>query len=49
MKNIILVLTIIFTMSNVISVSANEIPRESAPLCATEEQIVLTETLMADI
>lgn len=49
MKKIILVLTIIFTMPNVILVSANEIPRESAPLCATEEQIILTENLMADI
>ena len=36
-------------MSNVISVSANEMPRESAPLCATEEQIILTENLVADI
>ena len=49
MKKIILALTLIFTMSNEVSVSANEIPRESAPLCATEEQIILTENLMADI
>ncbi|MEE1013225.1 MAG: hypothetical protein U0L92_02820 [Clostridia bacterium] len=37
MKKIILVLMTIFIMSNAISVSANEIPRESAPLCATEK------------
>ena len=36
-------------LKNMITVSANEIPRESAPLFATEEQIILTENLMADI
>lgn len=49
MKKIMLVLAIIFTMSKAVSVSANEIPRESAPLCATEEQIILTENLVSDI
>ena len=36
-------------MSNAVSASANEIPRESTPLCVTEEQIILTENLVTDI
>ena len=47
MKKIIICLIIAMTFSS--TASATEVPRESAPLCATDEQIILTENLVADV
>ncbi|MCI9086530.1 MAG: hypothetical protein HFE51_08970 [Clostridia bacterium] len=49
MKKRIIVLTLIATLSASTTAFAAEIPRESAPLNATEAQIQITENLISDI
>ncbi|MBE7050138.1 MAG: hypothetical protein E7394_05125 [Ruminococcaceae bacterium] len=44
-----IVISLIISMTILSTVSAAEVPRESAPLCATAEQIILTENLVADV
>ena len=43
------IITVIASMLMISSAHATEIPRESAPLNATEEQIVIVENLIGDI
>lgn len=49
MKKQIIILTLIAALSATITAFAAEIPRESAPLNATEEQIQIVENLINDI
>lgn len=49
MKRIIAIITVFITLSSVFSVQAAEVPRESLPYNATEEQIIVTERLVGHI
>lgn len=49
MKLSIIIIGVIAAMLTNVSVKAAEIPRESAPLNATEEQIVIVENIIDDI
>ncbi|MDO4563352.1 MAG: hypothetical protein Q4C12_05910 [Clostridia bacterium] len=47
-RKIISIITIVLALS-VLSANAASVPRESAPVCATEEQIIVTENLVGHI
>ena len=49
MKRIIAIITVIISLLSAFSVQAAEVPRESLPCNATEEQIVVTERLVGHI
>ena len=49
MKRIIAIITVFITLSSVFSVEAAEVPRESLPRNATEEQVVVIEKLVGRI
>ncbi len=49
MKRIIAIIYVLISLSNVFSVQAAEVPRESLPCNATEEQIIVTERLVGHI
>ncbi len=49
MKRIIAIMTFIISLSSAFSVQAAEVPRESLPCNATEEQIIVTERLVGHI
>ncbi len=49
MKRIMAIITVIISLSSVFSVQAAEVPRESLPCNATEEQIIVTERLVGHI
>ncbi len=49
MKRIIAIITVIISLSSAFSAQAAEVPRESLPCNATEEQIIVTERLVGHI
>ena len=49
MKRIIAIITVFITISSAFSVQAAQVPRESVPCNATEEQIIVTEKLVGHI
>ncbi len=49
MKRIIAIITVIISLLSAFSVQAAEVPRESLPCNATEEQIIVTERLVGHI
>ncbi len=49
MKRIIAIITVFITLLSAFSTQAAEVPRESLPFNATEEQIIVTERLVGHI
>ncbi len=49
MKRIIAIITATILLSSAFSVQAADVPRESLPCNATEEQIIVTERLVGHI
>ena len=49
MKTLKTIITLALAVSMTATVSAAEIPRATAPLSATEEQILIVENLIGDI
>lgn len=49
MKKVIFIITVFSMLINALSASAADIPIESAPICASEDGIMITENLIGDI
>ncbi len=49
MKRIVAIISVLISLSSMFSVQAAEVPRESLPCNATEEQIIVTERLVGHI